>query len=50
MENLEAILKKHKLSSDEYANILKILGREPNMLEMGIFSAMWSEHCSYKSS
>ena len=50
MENLEAVLKKHKLSNDEYANILKILGREPNMLEIGIFSAMWSEHCSYKSS
>jgi phosphoribosylformylglycinamidine synthase len=50
MENLEAVLKKHKLSKDEYANILTILGREPNMLEIGIFSAMWSEHCSYKSS
>ncbi len=50
MENLEAVLKKHKLSKEEYSNILKILGREPNMLEIGIFSAMWSEHCSYKSS
>ncbi|WP_041963322.1 phosphoribosylformylglycinamidine synthase subunit PurL [Sulfurospirillum cavolei] len=50
MENLEAVLKKHKLSKEEYANILTILGREPNMLEIGIFSAMWSEHCSYKSS
>ena len=50
MENLDAVLKKHKISKDEYANILSILGREPNMLEIGIFSAMWSEHCSYKSS
>lgn len=50
MENLEAVLKKHKLTTGEYENILSILGREPNMLEIGIFSAMWSEHCSYKSS
>ena len=50
MENLEAVLKKHKLSMSEYENILSILSREPNMLEIGIFSAMWSEHCSYKSS
>ncbi|MDA3049067.1 phosphoribosylformylglycinamidine synthase subunit PurL [Campylobacter sp. JMF_02 ED1] len=40
----------HKISEDEYAKILEILGREPNLLELGIFSAMWSEHCSYKSS
>ena len=50
MENLDAVLKKHKLTKDEYENILNILGREPNMLEIGIFSSMWSEHCSYKSS
>ncbi|MDD3324885.1 MAG: phosphoribosylformylglycinamidine synthase subunit PurL [Sulfurospirillaceae bacterium] len=50
MENLDEVLKKHKLTMDEYKNILSILGREPNMLEMGIFSSMWSEHCSYKSS
>lgn len=50
MENLDEVLKKHKISKDEYANILTILGREPNLLEIGIFSAMWSEHCSYKSS
>lgn len=43
-------IKAHKISDDEYANILQILGREPNLLELGIFSAMWSEHCSYKSS
>ena len=35
---------------DEWESILKIMGREPNMLEIGIFSSMWSEHCSYKSS
>ena len=40
----------HKISDEEYEKILKILGREPNLLELGIFSAMWSEHCSYKSS
>ncbi|HEU4704830.1 MAG TPA: phosphoribosylformylglycinamidine synthase subunit PurL, partial [Sphingomicrobium sp.] len=40
----------HGLSDDEYARILKALGREPNMVELGIFSVMWSEHCSYKSS
>src|SRR5689334_2020534 len=40
----------HGLSDDEYARILKALGREPNIVELGIFSVMWSEHCSYKSS
>lgn len=40
----------HKISDDEYKKILEILGREPNLLELGIISAMWSEHCSYKSS
>ena len=46
----KSTVKAHKISDDEYENILKILGREPNLLELGIFSAMWSEHCSYKSS
>ena len=46
----EATIKAHKISDQEYEEILKILGREPNLLELGIFSAMWSEHCSYKSS
>ena len=50
LENIEQVLKDHKLSNLEYANIKKILGREPNFVEIGIFSAMWSEHCSYKSS
>src|SRR5687767_2845764 len=40
----------HGLSEDEYQRILKALGREPNLVELGIFSVMWSEHCSYKSS
>ncbi|MCC6479291.1 MAG: phosphoribosylformylglycinamidine synthase subunit PurL [Sphingomonadaceae bacterium] len=40
----------HGLNEEEYARILKALGREPNLVELGIFSVMWSEHCSYKSS
>jgi phosphoribosylformylglycinamidine synthase len=40
----------HGLSPDEYDRILAALGREPNLTELGIFSVMWSEHCSYKSS
>ena len=44
------ILDKHGLSKDEYTQILNILGRDPNITELGIFSAMWNEHCSYKSS
>jgi phosphoribosylformylglycinamidine synthase subunit PurL len=40
----------HGLTSEEYARIQKILGRDPNFTELGIFSVMWSEHCSYKSS
>jgi phosphoribosylformylglycinamidine synthase len=40
----------HGLKPDEYQRLLKILGREPSMTELGIFSVMWSEHCSYKSS
>ncbi len=50
MENLDEVLKTHKLTEDDYTHIKKILEREPNLLEIGIFSAMWSEHCSYKSS
>ena len=44
------IVAAHGLSPDEYARIRTVLGREPNLLELGVFSAMWSEHCSYKSS
>ncbi len=40
----------HGLSEEEYARVLHALGREPNLIELGIFSVMWSEHCSYKSS
>jgi phosphoribosylformylglycinamidine synthase len=38
------------LKPDEYTLILERLGREPNPVELGVFSVMWSEHCSYKSS
>ena len=48
--NIEEIAIAHSLTKDEFENIKKILGREPNYVEIGIFSAMWSEHCSYKSS
>ena len=44
------VLVRHGLEEDEYARIVGILGREPNMTELGMFSVMWSEHCSYKSS
>ena len=40
----------HQLTEAEYDKIVKILGREPSYTELGIFSVMWSEHCSYKSS
>ena len=44
------IIAAHGFTSDEYAEVNNILGRAPNYTEMGIFSAMWNEHCSYKSS
>src|ERR1700761_234758 len=44
------IVAQHGLSEDEYARVLHALGREPTLTELGIFSVMWSEHCSYKSS
>jgi phosphoribosylformylglycinamidine synthase subunit PurL len=44
------IAAEHGLTPDEFARIQKILGRDPNFTELGIFSVMWSEHCSYKSS
>ncbi|WP_295639669.1 phosphoribosylformylglycinamidine synthase subunit PurL [Novosphingobium sp.] len=44
------IVAQHGLSPEEYDRVLHALGREPNLLELGIFSVMWSEHCSYKSS
>jgi phosphoribosylformylglycinamidine synthase II len=45
-----ALVKQHKLTDDEYAALLRALGREPTYTELGVFSVMWSEHCSYKSS
>jgi phosphoribosylformylglycinamidine synthase subunit PurL len=44
------IVADHGLNEEEYGRILGSMGREPNLLELGIFSVMWSEHCSYKSS
>lgn len=44
------IIAKHGLTPDEYERIQKILGRDPNFTELGVFSVMWSEHCSYKNS
>ncbi len=45
-----ALLKQHSITADEYARIEAALGRVPSLTELGIFSVMWSEHCSYKSS
>ena len=50
IDNIDEALAAHKLSKLDYAHIKEILGREPTMVELGVFSAMWSEHCSYKSS
>ncbi|MES1256590.1 MAG: phosphoribosylformylglycinamidine synthase subunit PurL [Acidobacteriota bacterium] len=44
------VLERHGVKPDEYDRIVQFLGREPNLTELGIFSVMWSEHCSYKSS
>jgi phosphoribosylformylglycinamidine synthase II len=46
----QAVVEQHGLKADEYDRICQMLGREPNLLELGLFSVMWSEHCSYKSS
>jgi phosphoribosylformylglycinamidine synthase II len=46
----QEIAAEHGLTTQEYARVKQILGREPNITELGIFSVMWSEHCSYKSS
>ncbi len=50
MKITSQIIEKHGLKPEEYSSIKKLLKREPNFLELGIFSAMWNEHCSYKSS
>ena len=44
------LIQTHGLTSEEYSRIVELLGREPTFTELGIFSVMWSEHCSYKSS
>ena len=44
------LVAEHGLTPDEYARIRETLGRDANLTELGIFSVMWSEHCSYKSS
>src|SRR6266853_4536060 len=44
------LVKQHGLTPEEFERIKQILGREPNFTELGIFSVMWSEHCSYKNS
>ena len=44
------IIDNHGIEPDEYRQIINLIGKEPNFLELGIFSAMWNEHCSYKSS
>ncbi|MEO1709015.1 MAG: phosphoribosylformylglycinamidine synthase subunit PurL, partial [Pseudomonadota bacterium] len=46
----DAIIAEHGLKPDEYERLLEIMGRAPTLTELGIFSVMWSEHCSYKSS
>src|SRR5689334_23435234 len=43
------VVKEHGLSPEEFARIQQLLNREPTLVELGIFSVMWSEHCSYKS-
>jgi phosphoribosylformylglycinamidine synthase subunit PurL len=46
----KSLLDQHNLTEDEYRLIVELIGREPNLVELGIFSVMWSEHCGYKSS
>ena len=50
MEITLDLIESHGLTTQEYEQIQTRLGREPNLTELGIFSVMWSEHCSYKSS
>ena len=50
MKITSEIVDKHGITEKEYKKIITLMGREPNLLELGIFSAMWNEHCSYKSS
>ena len=50
MQITDQIVQNHGLKPEEFKKIKKLLKREPNLLELGIFSDMWNEHCSYKSS
>ena len=50
MEISPKMIDKHGIKPDEYKKIINLIGKRPNLLELGIFSAMWNEHCSYKSS
>ena len=50
MQISSEVIKKHGIKLEEYKKIVSLIGRDPNLLELGIFSAMWNEHCSYKSS
>ena len=50
MEISDKIIKNHGIKPEEYKKIQKLINRNPNLLELGLFSAMWNEHCSYKSS
>jgi len=50
MQITPELVSAHGITEDEYKRIEQILGRAPNYTELGIFSVMWSEHCSYKSS
>ena len=50
MEITPEIIDRHGIKPEEYKKIISLIGKKPNMLELGIFSAMWNEHCSYKSS
>jgi len=50
MKITSKIIESHGIKPEEYKKIVKLINREPNLLELGIFSAMWNEHCSYKSS
>ncbi|MCE3232239.1 MAG: phosphoribosylformylglycinamidine synthase [Rickettsiaceae bacterium] len=48
-QDMQSVAKEFGLKDEEYTKVLSIMGREPNITELGIFSVMWSEHCSYKS-
>ena len=50
LEITPEVLARHNVTDEEYQRIVQVLGRQPNLTELGIFSVMWSEHCSYKSS